>query len=173
MWLMPRGSFDPDNLLAPLQAASCTYRIAGGTQSAELAIRSQPRRADDPTPVRQRLRIQPACGGAARATDQRQALEHLCRYITRPAIANERLSVNHAGQVVLELKTAYRDGTSHIVMSPLEFMQRLAALVPRPCLTPHPFSWGAGASRPTVGCDCADSCADDNNRVRNRGAVVT
>ena len=66
------------------------------------------------------------------AAEQPQALEHLCRYITRPAIANERPSVNHAGQVVLELKTAYRDGTSHIVMSPLEFMQRLAALVPRP-----------------------------------------
>jgi Putative transposase len=39
-----------------------------------------------------------------------------------------------AGQVVLKLKTPYRDGTSHIVMSPLEFMQRRAALVPRPRL---------------------------------------
>jgi hypothetical protein len=37
-----------------------------------------------------------------------------------------------AGDVVLQLKTAYQDGTTHIVMSPLEFMQRLAALVPRP-----------------------------------------
>jgi hypothetical protein len=36
--------------------------------------------------------------------------------------------------VVLTLKTPYRDGTTHIVMSPLEFMQRLAALVPRPRL---------------------------------------
>jgi len=26
--------------------------------------------------------------------DQRQQLEHLCRYITRPAIANERLKRN-------------------------------------------------------------------------------
>ncbi len=72
--------------------------------------------------------------GVRCAAEQRQALEHLCRYITRPAIANERVSVNHAGQVVLKLKTAYRDGTSHLVMSPLEFMQRLAALVPRPRL---------------------------------------
>ncbi|MGH8613534.1 MAG: hypothetical protein ACREYF_16335, partial [Gammaproteobacteria bacterium] len=32
------------------------------------------------------------------------------------------------------LKTPYREGTTHIVMSPLEFMQRLAALVPRPKL---------------------------------------
>ena len=66
--------------------------------------------------------------------DQRNELEHLCRYITRPAIANERLKRNRAGQVVLQLKSPYKDGTTHIVMSPLEFMQRLAALVPRPRL---------------------------------------
>ena len=35
---------------------------------------------------------------------------------------------------MLKLKTAYRNGTTHLVMSPLEFMQRLAALVPRPRL---------------------------------------
>ena len=50
----------------------------------------------------------------------------------RPALANERVQCNAAGQVVLKLKTAWRDGTTHIVMGPLEFMQRLAALVPRP-----------------------------------------
>ena len=66
--------------------------------------------------------------------DQRQQLEHLCRYITRPAIANERLKRNRAGDVVLQLKSAFKDGTTHIVMAPLEFMQRLAALVPRPRL---------------------------------------
>ena len=66
--------------------------------------------------------------------NQRNKLEQLCRYITRPAIANERLSLNSAGDVVLQLKTPYKDGTTHIVMSPLEFMQRLAALVPRPRL---------------------------------------
>ena len=72
--------------------------------------------------------------GVRCAMNQRKELEHLCRYITRPAIANERLALNNAGQVVLTLKTPYRDGTTHIVMSPLEFMQRLATLVPRPRL---------------------------------------
>jgi hypothetical protein len=66
--------------------------------------------------------------------DQRAELEELCRYITRPAIANERLKRNRAGQVVLQLKSPYKDGTAHIVMEPLEFMERLAALVPRPRL---------------------------------------
>jgi hypothetical protein len=65
---------------------------------------------------------------------QRKELERLCRYITRPAIANERLSRNSKGQGVLQLKSPYRDGTTHIVMSAQEFMQRLVALVPRPRL---------------------------------------
>jgi hypothetical protein len=36
--------------------------------------------------------------------------------------------------VVLKLKTPWRDGITHLVVSPLEFMQRQAALVPRPRL---------------------------------------
>ena len=44
-------------------------------------------------------------------------------------LANEGGPCNSVGQVVLKLKTAWRDGTTHILMSPLEFMQRLPALV--------------------------------------------
>ena len=53
---------------------------------------------------------------------------------TRPALSDERVQLNAAGQVEFKLKTPWRDGTTHLVMSPLEFMQRLAALVPRPRL---------------------------------------
>ena len=52
--------------------------------------------------------------------------EQLCRTITRP-LANERVQTNAAGQVVPKLKTPWRDGTTLLVMLPLEFMQRLAA----------------------------------------------
>ena len=38
----------------------------------------------------------------------------------------------HLGQVVYKLKTAYRNGTTHIVLSPLDLLSRLASLVPRP-----------------------------------------
>ena len=51
--------------------------------------------------------------------DDRQALEQRCGYITRPAVVNERVQTNAAGQVVLGLKTPWRDGTTHLVMSPL------------------------------------------------------
>ena len=43
-----------------------------------------------------------------------------------------RLSLNTKGQVVYKLKTPYRNGTTHIVLSPLDFLSRLASLVPRP-----------------------------------------
>jgi hypothetical protein len=46
----------------------------------------------------------------------------------------ERVQLDTAGQVELKLKAPWTDGTTHLVMSPLEFMQRLAALVPRPRL---------------------------------------
>ena len=62
------------------------------------------------------------------------------RTITRPAIANERLKHNAAGQVVLQLKSAYQDGATHVVMSPLAFMQRLAARAPRLRLHPILFA---------------------------------
>ena len=68
--------------------------------------------------------------------DDRQALEQLCRYITRPALSDERVQLNAAGQVKLKPKTPWRDGTTHLAMSPLEFMQRLVTLAPRPRLHP-------------------------------------
>lgn len=57
----------------------------------------------------------------------RKRLEQWCRYITRPALSDERVQVNAAGQVELKLKTPGCDGTTHLVMTPLVFMQRLAA----------------------------------------------
>ena len=67
------------------------------------------------------------------AADDRQALKRLCHCITRPALAKERVQTNAAGQAVLKLRTPWRDGTTHLVMSPLEFMQRLATAVSTLC----------------------------------------
>ena len=133
---------DRESSLLPLQAASCTYRIALGPRAGQkvLSLQSLPSQARPSTPE---LRVN-AHGFSLHAAvrwraDQRKELEQLCRYITRPAIANERLKRNRAGQVVLQLKSPYKDGTTHIVMEPLEFMERLAALVPRPRLHLIPF----------------------------------
>ena len=36
------------------------------------------------------------------------------------------------GRIALQLKTAWHDGTTHVVFEPLDFVAKLAALVPRP-----------------------------------------
>ena len=59
-------------------------------------------------------------------------LEHLCRYVTRPALLSQRLSLREDGKVVHELRVPFRDGTTHFVFEPLVFIERLAALVPPP-----------------------------------------
>ncbi len=53
-------------------------------------------------------------------------------YVTRPAICLERLTVRADDQIQYELKNPFRDGTTHILFSPLDFLSKLAALVPRP-----------------------------------------
>ena len=68
-------------------------------------------------------------------------VKHLCRYITPPPIANEPLALNRAGRV-LTLKTPYREGTTHIVMSPLEFTTT-RRVVPRPRLDLIVFHGGS------------------------------
>jgi len=62
----------------------------------------------------------------------RTKLERLCRYVSRPAVAEERITLTAHGEVRYGLKTPYRDGTSHIVLAPLDLMAWLAALVPLP-----------------------------------------
>ncbi len=131
------GEIDADCALTPLQAASCTYQIALGSRAGQkvLSLRSLPSTDERSTPgLCAKLHGISLHAAVRCGAGERKQLEHLCRYITRPAIANERLRRNGAGQVVLQLKSAYQDGTSHVVMSPLQFMQRLAALVPRPRL---------------------------------------
>lgn len=54
--------------------------------------------------------------GVAARTDQRQKLERLCRYISRPAVAKQRLSLTPNGNLRYQLKTPYRDGTMHVML---------------------------------------------------------
>ena len=75
--------------------------------------------------------------GVAVNTRERKKLEHICRYISRPALSEQRLELTDQGMVSYALKTAYRDGTTHVVferggLPPLDFMAKLAALVPKP-----------------------------------------
>jgi hypothetical protein len=68
----------------------------------------------------------------AAAAHQRDQVERRCRYIARPAVASGRLALTAQGQIRDTLKTPYRDGTTQVIFEPLDFIARLAALVPRP-----------------------------------------
>ena len=70
--------------------------------------------------------------GVATKANERAKLERLCRYITRPAVSTKRLSMTRNGRVRYELKTPWRNGTTHIIFEPLDFVSRLVSLVPKP-----------------------------------------
>ena len=64
--------------------------------------------------------------------DDHEGRERLARYLLRPPIASERLSLDEHGRVVYRLRRHWNDGTRAVVFAPLEFIARLAALVPTP-----------------------------------------
>ncbi len=88
------GDSDEARVLRPLQAAACTYRIAFGPRAGQKVLTLQgamPREAD----FKQNL-CADSSGFSLHAAvrcgaDDRPALEQLCRYISRPGLANERV----------------------------------------------------------------------------------
>ncbi|MGH8095642.1 MAG: transposase [Chthoniobacterales bacterium] len=64
--------------------------------------------------------------------EDRPRLERLASYCARPPIAMERLEALPDGRLLYRFKRPWRDGTTHIVMDPLELLEKLSALVPAP-----------------------------------------
>jgi hypothetical protein len=58
--------------------------------------------------------------------------ERLCRYLTRPAFSLARLRVRRDGNVSYRVKKATRGRVTERVMTPVETLARLAAIVPPP-----------------------------------------
>jgi hypothetical protein len=62
----------------------------------------------------------------------RARLERVCRYALRPPITQDRIRQTDEGDVLLELRHRWNDGTTHLRFHPLELLERLASLTPRP-----------------------------------------
>jgi hypothetical protein len=125
-----------DDPLNQLLGSSITYRIAVGPQAGRkvFTLQTLPAgEAADPfgDTVGKVAGFSLHAGVAAKA-DERKKLERLCRYISRPAVSEQRLTLTPNGNIRYQLKTPYRDGTTHVVFAPLDFIARLAALVPKP-----------------------------------------
>lgn len=135
---LTEDAFEAD-ALTPLHSASITYRIVLGPQQGRKVftawaapVQTLPPCADDlPSTVGKEAGFSLHAGVAARA-HERDKVERLCRYVSRPPVAESRLSLTSNGDIRYRLKTPYRDGTTHVIFQPLDFLARLAALVPRP-----------------------------------------
>ena len=57
--------------------------------------------------------------------DDRSRLERLCRYVIRPPLAAGKLRVLDEETLRFTLKTPWSDGTTHLVLSPLELIEKL------------------------------------------------
>jgi hypothetical protein len=114
---------------------SITYRIALGPQVGRKVFTLQTLPAcepDDYADTAGKVSGFSLHAGVAARSDERKKLERLCRYVSRPAVSEKRLSLTSYGNIRYQLKTPYRDGTTHVIFEPLDFMARLAALIPRP-----------------------------------------
>jgi len=70
----------------------------------------------------------------------RAGLERLIRYCARPPFALERLSrINDAEALVYRLPKPLPDGRTELVLTPLELLERLAALIPPPRVHRHRY----------------------------------
>ena len=117
-----------------VQSSSITYRIALGKNKGQkaltLKILSETNHREKPF-LSQHSGFSLHAGVSTKA-HQREKLERICRYISRPSLSEQRLSMNSQGKVIYQLKTPYENGTTRIVLDPLDFLSRLASLVPRP-----------------------------------------
>ncbi len=119
-------NFEPGEAdgLADLQGHSITYRIALGAHRGRKAFSLQS--LPPSSSLQSTERVGQLAGfslhaGVAAEDLQRDKLERLCRYISRPAVSTERLSRLSDGRIRYALKTPYRDGTTHVVFEPLDF----------------------------------------------------
>lgn len=129
-------AFDPaeESPINALLGASITYRIATGPREGQKVFTLQTLPG---SPAEPRRDVAESSGfslhaGIAAKASQREKLEQLARYVARPPVATDRLSLTEGGQVRCALKTPYRDGTTHVIFEPEDFIARLAALVPKP-----------------------------------------
>ena len=126
-----------DDVINELQGSSITYRIAVGPQRGKKVFTLKTLPGTDEPDDTSGQTLAKAAGfslhaGVSAKSHQRDKVERLCRYIARPAVSTHRLERLPDGTLSYELKTPYKNGTTHVIFEPLDFIARLAALVPKP-----------------------------------------
>ena len=108
------------------QTFSIMYRISTGFQKGKkiFSVQTRPPIVDEEKNFGLLGKVEGFSlhAGVAAKAHQRDKLERLCRYISRPPVAAHRLSLTTSGKICYELKTPYRNGTTHVVFDPLDFI---------------------------------------------------
>jgi hypothetical protein len=125
-----------DNEMSDHQAYSINYRISIGSQKGKkvFSLQTLPPIFDETQGLDLLGKVAGFSlhAGVSAKAGQRDKLERLCRYIARPPVSVHRLSLTREGNIRYELKTPYRNGTTHVIFEPLDFISKLAALIPAP-----------------------------------------
>ena len=123
-----------DDSMDGLRMSSITYRIATGRDAGCKVVTLQTLPGDAGSLEGEAGKVGGFSlhAGVAAEAHESHKLEKLCRYITRPAISEKRLSIALQGRVRYQLKTPWRNGTTHVEWDPVDFIAKLAALVPPP-----------------------------------------
>jgi hypothetical protein len=79
--------------------------------------------------------------------DDRERLERLCQYLCRPPLGQGRLKKLVDGRIAVGLQRPWADGTTHLVFTPIELLQRLAPLLPRPRINMLLYLWVEASPR--------------------------
>jgi hypothetical protein len=152
----PLGDDAPE--LARTMAASVQQRIAFGERAGQKVRRIGAGFGHEgETPTLTGPRCASVQGFSLHANTQvpahrRDQLERLLRYTARGAVSLERLEQDANGDLLYTFTHPWSDGTMGIRLSPLELLEKLAALVPLPrmhlvryggCLAPHSHLRGA------------------------------
>jgi hypothetical protein len=146
----PLGEAEPE--LARTMAASVQQRIAFGERAGQPVRRIGAGFGHEGETSK---RTGPRCArvhgfslhaNTAIPAHRHDQLERLLRYTARGAVSLERLAQDINGDLVYTFTHPWSDGTTGIRLSPLELLEKLAALVPLPrvhlvryggCLAPH------------------------------------
>jgi len=143
---------DHEPPLARTMAASVQQRIAGGERAGQPVRRiGAGFGAEGEAPRLTGPRCASVNGFSLHAhtaipAHRRDQLEQLIRYTARGAVSLERLQEDANGDLVYTFTHPWSDGTTGIRLSPLELLEKLAALIPLPhvhlvryggCLAPH------------------------------------
>jgi hypothetical protein len=132
----PASDEDPE--LARTMAASVQQRIAFGERAGQRVRRIGSGFGDEgESPILSGTRSASVNGFSLHANThipahRRDELERLLRYTARGALSLERLDVNADGDLLYTFTRPWSDGTTGIKLSPLELLEKLAALVPLP-----------------------------------------